>query len=135
MSPDHRRRGVVLIEVALTLSLLLVLTIGLMEYGWLFLKQHETANAARRGARIAVLPFTSNENVLAAIAAEMEDAGMGSSGYTVTLTPEDVSLAYPSDVVRVEVSVPYDNVALTGALLVPAPTTLYASVSMAKEGA
>lgn len=128
------RRGAVMVEMALTLLLLLLLTLGLIEYGWLFLMQHKTANAARRGARIAILPFSTNDKVLTAIAAEMERAGIIDSGYSVTLSPADISLPYPSEIISVEITVPYQNVALTQASLVPVPTNLHASVSMAKEG-
>ena len=115
-------------------SNLLLLTIGLFEYGWLFLKQHHTANAARRGARVAIGPYATNDKVLTAVAASMEKAGMLDSGYSVPLSPTDVSLPYTSEILCVEVSVPYQNVALTHALLVPVPANLRASVSMAKEG-
>lgn len=128
------QRGAAMVEMALTISLLLLLTLGLIEYGWLFLRQHQTARAARRGARVAILPFATNDKVLTAIAAEMERAGIIDSGYSVTLSPADVSLPYPSEIISVEVSVPYQNVALTQAPLVPVPTNLHASVSMAKEG-
>ncbi len=35
---NNQRRGVVLIEAALVFPILLLLTFGLMEYGWLFLR-------------------------------------------------------------------------------------------------
>ena len=64
----------------------------------------------------------------------MESAGMGASGYVVSITPGDVSAVPPTETVTVQVSVPYANVTLAGTPIVPVPSTLNASVTMAKEG-
>jgi Flp pilus assembly protein TadG len=134
------RRGLELVEFALLVPLLMLFVFGVMEYGWLFIKQHQTGRAARAGARKAVLPFTTNDEVLATIDAVMTAHGMADSGYTVAFAvnrdplQSDVSLALPSDIVTVEVSVPYQNVTLMGLPFIPVPTALSASASMAKEG-
>lgn len=124
-----------LIEIALVLPLLLALTLGLIEYGWLFLKDQAITNAARQGARIGVLPYSTNADALASITQLMTSAGLAGSGYTVTFTPSNVATVPPNQTVRVEISVPYANIALINLPLVPVPTNLRAVVIMAKEGA
>lgn len=128
------RRGLELVEFALIVPLLMLILMGLLEYSWLFMKQHEIGRAARGGVRKAVLPFTTNDEVLAAVSDVMTVHGMAESGYTVTLTPSDVTLPFPSDIVTVGVSVPYENITLMGLPFVPVPTNLHSSASMAKEG-
>jgi len=130
----HGRRGLELVEFALIVPLLMLILMGLLEYGWLFMKQHEIGRAARGGVRKAVLPFTTNDEVLAAVSDVMTIHGMAESGYTVTLAPSDVTVPYPSDIVTVDVSVPYENITLMGLPFVPVPTNLHSSASMAKEG-
>ena len=49
-------RGSSLIEVALTLPLLLLITAGIFEFGRAYQTQQVLTNAAREGARVAVLP-------------------------------------------------------------------------------
>jgi Flp pilus assembly protein TadG len=49
-------RGSSLIEVALTLPLLLLVTAGIFEFGRAYQTQQVLTNAAREGARVAVLP-------------------------------------------------------------------------------
>jgi len=122
------------VEMAIVLPLLMILTLGLIEYGWLFLKEHEVTNVARQAARIAVLPYTSNDEVRAEIDPMMASAGLADSGYTVSFSPEDVSTPYPHDLVRVTITVPYRNVTLLNSGLVPTPENLVGSVAMAKEG-
>ena len=49
-------RGAALIETALTLPLLLFVSISIMEFGRAYQHWQVLTNAAREGARIAVLP-------------------------------------------------------------------------------
>jgi len=48
-----RYRGTVLVETAIVLVLLLMLLLGTMGFGYLFLRAEQVTNAARHGARLA----------------------------------------------------------------------------------
>ncbi len=134
-SPQRRESsGVVTVELALTVPILLLLTFGLIEYGWMFLKSQELTNAVRRGTRVAVRADATTSDVVATIDEMMNAADLGGSGYQVTITPSDVSSAVSGDVVTVEISVPYENITLANTPIIPTPSTLQASTSMAKEG-
>jgi Flp pilus assembly protein TadG len=54
--PRPGERGAALLEMALTLPLLLFLCIGILEFGRAYQTWQVLTNAAREGARIAVLP-------------------------------------------------------------------------------
>lgn len=129
------RSGTTLVEAAIVFPLILLLTLGVIEYGWLFLKAQEITNATRHGARIAVRPDATPADVLAAIDSLMVAAGLDDTGYQVELTPLDISALVPGDTLNVRISVPCENVALINApALLPTPTHIRASISMAKEG-
>jgi Flp pilus assembly protein TadG len=131
----YHRRGVTTLEAALIFPVLLLLTFGAIEYGWLLLKSQQTTNAARHGARVAILVDADNTQVLSEIATLMDSAGMGTSGYTVHFTPADVTTAGRGEPVTVEVEVPYsDGVELMGIPLIPVPSHIQAATCMAKEG-
>ena len=49
-------RGAELIEFALVFPLLLFIILGIVDFGFLFQRMEVVTNAAREGARIAVLP-------------------------------------------------------------------------------
>jgi hypothetical protein len=49
------RRGAVLVEFALALPLLMLIIVGILDFGLLFQRQQVVTNAAREGARMAVL--------------------------------------------------------------------------------
>jgi Flp pilus assembly protein TadG len=131
----NRYRGLALIEAALVFPLLLLLTFGVIEYGWMFLKAQEITNAARYGARLAVRPGITSGEVEAAIDVLMARAGMADTGYGVVISPEDFSSLEAGDALNVEVTVPSANIAIMkNAAWWPLPANLGASVTMAKEG-
>jgi Flp pilus assembly protein TadG len=55
-------RGQAIVELALTLPLLLLIVMGVFDFGLLFQRYEVVTNAAREGARLAVLPdYTPGE--------------------------------------------------------------------------
>jgi len=129
-----RPRGTALVELAISLSLLLLITLGAVEYGWLFLKQQQIVNAARQAARIAALAYSTDTQVTSEITTLMSGYGLSSSGYTTTFTPSDFSTAATGSSVSVKIAVTYSKITITNFSLLPVPTTLSATVSMVKEG-
>jgi Flp pilus assembly protein TadG len=124
-----------LVEAALVLTILITLTFGLIEYGWIFYKVQQINNAARHGARIGALYKMTNNDAEAAVNDLMTDANI--SGYSVTFSPVDISSMDSGETLTVTVSVPCSKAAktlLVDVPLIPVPETLEASVSMAKEG-
>jgi Flp pilus assembly protein TadG len=57
LMPARKRgeRGQAIIEMALTLPLLLVIVMGIFDFGFMFQKYEVVTNAAREGARVGVL--------------------------------------------------------------------------------
>jgi Flp pilus assembly protein TadG len=127
----HGRAGAALVELAIVMPILCLLTLGLMEYGWVFLKVSQVNQAARQGVRTAVRPDATTENVTAAVAAMMLQAGIKSTDYTVTYTDIGVEVGQP---VTVHVSVNYNKITLTGTGLVPLPDKIQGRGTMSKEG-
>src|SRR5438270_12573056 len=71
--------GAELIEFALTLPLLLLLVLGIIEFG-LMLQQYEVVtNAAREGARIRVLPTYSKQDSEDRVNQYLDASGLQSS--------------------------------------------------------
>lgn len=126
------RRAIVTVEAVLVLPVLLLLTFGVMEYGWMFLKMQEVTNATRHGARIAITPDATSAQVKVAITDLLGKTGV--KGATVTLTPTDISAVAAGQTITVTTSVPYANVTLLNLTLLPVPTSLQTQVGMAKEG-
>jgi len=59
--------GAELIEFALVLPLLLLVVLGIIDFGFLFQRYEVVTNAAREGARVAVLPGYLDPDVIARV--------------------------------------------------------------------
>ncbi len=130
-----RSEGIVLVELAIVLPLLLMLTFGIIEYGWLFLKAQQVTNAARQGARVGATPDATNADVENAVSTVLTAAGMGGSGYSLAYQPAgDVGSLDTGTTFTVTVTVPYSSVRIVAFPFIPVPENLRASTSMAKEG-
>lgn len=61
-------RGQAIIELALTLPLLLLIVLGVFDFGLMFQKYEVVTNAAREGARVGVLPgYSTSDAALRAL--------------------------------------------------------------------
>jgi Flp pilus assembly protein TadG len=129
----RRRRGIAIVEAAILFPVLLMITFAMMEYGWMFLKMQQLNNTAEVAARLAAMPTATNSTVTSEISTLMSGYGMGNSGYTTTFTPSDVSTASLGATVTVSLSVSYSKLEVTGASLIPMPSSISASVTMVKE--
>jgi Flp pilus assembly protein TadG len=128
-------RGTALVEMTIVLLLLILITLGAVEYGWMFLRQQQLTNAARQASRLASTPDATTAQVTSQISTVMTSYGMGSTGYTATFTPPDIATVPRGQSVKVQISVDYSKVTATNlTLLLPLPAKLSSTISMEKEG-
>jgi len=127
------RHGTAVLELAVVLIILMYLTLGAVEYGWLFLKQEQIANAARQAARLAATPSATNSSVTSEITTLMSGYGLASSGYTTTM-PSNVASVTTGNTLAVGISLSYSKIGITHFTMLPLPSTLSATVTMEKEG-
>jgi len=84
-------RGAVLVEFAVTLPLLLLELAGILDFGFVFQQYEVMTNAAREGARMAVLPGYAETDVQKRVAIYLTNAGI-SGAATTTVTPTQIAL-------------------------------------------
>ena len=65
-------RGAAIIEVALTLPLLLLVSVGIFEFGRAYQTWQVLTNAAREGARVAVLPDSNDSAIRSRVVSYMQ---------------------------------------------------------------
>ena len=70
------QKGAELIEFALVMPLLLLLVLGIVDFGFLFQRFEVVTNAAREGARLAVLPGYSTSDVQTRVNDYLEQGGV-----------------------------------------------------------
>jgi Flp pilus assembly protein TadG len=120
------------VEFALVLPLLMLLLLGMFEFGRVIMVQQVLTNAAREGAREACLLETSDTMVIAAARRFTDSANLTS--VTVDITPDDPSTAEAGDEVTVEVAIPITAVSWLSARWFPSGYQVTSAASMRKEG-
>ena len=87
----RQERGAELIEMALVLPLLMLIIMGIIDFGFLFREMNVVTNAAREGARAGILPeYDADANV-----ADRVQQYMNASGMDVTCSPPTASCTSP----------------------------------------
>lgn len=120
MKPFRRvarsERGAELIEFALVFPLLLMIVLGIVDFGFMFQRLEVVTNAAREGARIAVLPGYDDSDIAARVCDYVETGGVpidgecASTGDNPTVLVEDADIPVDgSTIAGKRVSVTYDH--------------------------
>jgi len=117
-SPTARskeRRGVAAVEMALVLPIFLLVTMGMVEFGRALMVGQLVTNAAREGARMAILDGSSTASVKTSIQSFLAGAaGVSTGDITVTATvggvSKDVSAAVAKEMIAIKVSIPFSKV-------------------------
>ena len=142
-SSSDRRRGAVTVEMALVLPIFISLVLGIIEFGRGFMVAQLVTNAAREGARRAIVDGSTNSDVTSFIQTFLHNASNVATGdvsVTITVTPaagnpnpgNSIAACLSRDLINITVSVPFDKIALvTGKYL--AGKNLTGSASMRHE--
>jgi TadE-like protein len=125
-----RRRGTALVEFAVVLPLLLMILMGIIEFGWIFMVRQTLTNAAREGCRVAVLKAATADDVALRVREVMTPLGYAEGTvWTFTATP------IGDEVQTIQVSVPISEISLTGGYVLQGGSyMLTGEASMRKEG-
>ena len=87
--------GAELIEFALVLPMLLLVVLGIAEFGFMFQRYEVITNAAREGARIAVLPGYSTADVQNRVAAYVTQGRVPTTTTNPAVAVIDVDIPVP----------------------------------------
>ncbi len=92
LTRSRSEEGAQLVEFALVLPLLLLVMLGIAEFGFMFQRYEVVTNAAREGARLAVLPGYADADVKARVAAYLSSGRVPTTGSNPTVVIENVSI-------------------------------------------
>lgn len=122
----RNEKGQSLIEFALILPVLLLLVLGMLEYGWMLNAKITVTGAAREGARASSVVGIDNSGDVYDVATEAANRYMGTS----VLGSDDVTVTVTSENVTVTIS--YEKAPLVG-LYIKNAMTLTSTVTMRME--
>lgn len=126
-------RGQALVEAAITIPILLLISVGIFEFGRAYQTWQVLTNASREGARIAILPGSAADSVRSVAQGYMQSGQLPHyNTATVDVTPTTI-LVNGNNVPASQVTVqyPFDFVVLGPvARLVSPQTTLGGNLTM-----
>lgn len=129
---SNERTAASAVEFAIVAPLLFMLVLGMIEFGRMLMVQQIMTNAAREGARKAVLPGATETQVYQTVDTYVNNSGI--NGHTRSVTPNPTA-ASSNSAITVTVSVTYDKVTWLpiGAVKWLKEKRLTATVDMRKE--
>lgn len=107
------RGGTSLLEMSLVLTTLIMLTFGVIDYGYYIYLKNTFQGAAQAGARAAVPFAATNASVTGAsgvVTNMLTAAGIPSTSYTVTLSPSNISGISAGTQITVSISASWGTV-------------------------
>jgi Flp pilus assembly protein TadG len=88
-----RERGAALLETALVLPLVLLVAVGIFEFGRAFQTWQVLTNAAREGARVAILPGANLDTITARATSYLQSGQLSeANNATVAVAPVALDL-------------------------------------------
>lgn len=115
-------RGAALLETAITIPLVLLMSVGIFEFGRAFQTWQVLTNAAREGARVAVLSATTDDQVRASVRNYMNSGGLPlADSDTVNIDVQrDVALG-DNNASRITISYPFNFMLLNPVIRMVTP--------------
>jgi Flp pilus assembly protein TadG len=144
MKRIENERGTALLETALTLPLILLVSVSIFEFGRAYQLEQVITNAAREGARVAVLPGSTSDEVQSRVVAYLNSGQVPDAASANVVLTQNVPISIGTGTAngsRVTVNYPFSFMVLNpvARLVVPgskagaAPITMSASAEMRNE--
>jgi len=127
----RNQRGAALLETAITIPIVLLVCVGIFEFGRAYQTQQVLVNAAREGARISIITGNTDQQVTDAVRNYITSGRLTSPGSaTVTINRTEAMGAGTAS--RVTVSYPFNFIVLNPVikLVVKTSTTGKAALTM-----
>jgi Flp pilus assembly protein TadG len=106
----RNRRGAAVVEFAIVAPVFILLVLGMVEVGRGIMVQQVITNAAREGARRAVLDGATDSSVISDVRTYLQNAGFSASQANAATIDPDIPTAKYGNPASVTVSIPYSQV-------------------------
>jgi Flp pilus assembly protein TadG len=111
MQRRRSERGAALVEAAVTIPILLLIAVGIFEFGRAYQHWQVLTNAAREGARYSVTPGATSANVDALVREYMKNGGLPKYDVANVQVVRNVALAFGT-ASTITIGYPFDFIVL-----------------------
>jgi len=122
MKRYRSQKGAALLEAAITVPIILLISVGIFEFGRAYQTQQVLTNAAREGARIAVLETTTDADIRTRVNDYLTAGGLKTLGDGDIAVSRAVVLTASSTASSVEITYQFDFMVLNPVVRLIAPT-------------
>jgi Flp pilus assembly protein TadG len=136
----RRERGAALLEAAVTVPIILLISVGIFEFGRAYQTWQVLTNAAREGARLAVIAGSTDADVAGRVRGYMTAGQLPNASTAVVTINRGVALTASDTGSRITIDYPFQFMVLNPVvrLVSPsattgAPITMQASAIMRNE--
>ena len=132
MSRTRSEKGAALVEAAITIPILLLISVAIFEFGRAYQTWEVVTNAAREGARVAILSGSSDADVRTRVNQYLTGGGLPTLGDSQIVLNRAVALTATSTASQVQVNYPFSFIVLNPVvrLVTPGSTTGRAPITM-----
>jgi len=116
------QRGAALIETAITIPIILLISVGIFEFGRAYQTWQVLTNAAREGARVAILTEKTDGDVQSIVKSYMTNGGLVKAGAAVINIDRNVPLGV-NTASRVTISYPFNFMVLNPVIKMVTPAS------------
>jgi Flp pilus assembly protein TadG len=132
MKRMRSEKGAALLEAAITVPIILLISVGIFEFGRAYQTWQVLTNAAREGARAAVITGSTDTAVSTRVRDYMKAGGLGNYSTAGVTIKRDVVLTGTDTASQIQIDYPFQFMVLNPVvrLIAPADTKTGAPITM-----
>jgi len=122
MKRIRSEKGAALLEAAITLPIILLVSVGIFEFGRAYQTWQVLTNAAREGARIAVLTGRTDADVAARVRSYMQAGSLPNYATATVTIQRGIALTGTDTASSIQIDYPFQFMVLNPVVRLIAPT-------------
>lgn len=122
MKRMRSEKGAALIEAAITVPIILLISVGIFEFGRAYQTMQVLTNAAREGARIAVITASTDEAVTARVRSYMQAGSLSNHATASVTVVRNVAMTGADTGSSIVIDYPFQFMVLNPVVRLIAPT-------------
>jgi Flp pilus assembly protein TadG len=132
MKRMRSEKGAALLEAAITVPIILLISVGIFEFGRAYQTWQVLTNAAREGARLAVITGSTDADVTTRVRNYMQAGSLGNYGTAAVTIQRNVVLTGSDTASSIQIDYPFQFMVLNPVvrLIAPSDRTTGAPITM-----
>lgn len=119
----RNQRGAALLETAITIPLILLVSVSIFEFGRAYQTWQVLTNAAREGARVGIIASSSDANVTGAVSNYLKSGALPEAGAATITVVRNAPFGATNTATRVTINYPFKFMVLNPVVRLVSPSS------------